>query len=125
MEILFLVAAVEVDLLLPHLQPHQLLVLRPRLLQLLLEFLLVFRAKGHGKSRMGYSRYVGLTFIILMERFREYRRRVVLEREVDPTVGWSCGGGEMRCGEEEWRENFDRFGDHFQEYFSRSDGQSL
>jgi hypothetical protein len=127
-EIFFLVAAVEVDLLLAHLQPHQLVVLRPGPLQLLLEFLLVFAAKGHWRSGMvwaGYSRYVGLTFIILMERFREYRLRVVLEREIDPAVGWSYGRGETRRGEEEWRENFDRFADNSQEYFFGNDGQSL
>ena len=128
MEIFFLVAAVEVDLLLAPLQPHQLVVLRPGLLQLLLKFLLVFAAKGHWKwvwSEVGCSRYMGLTFIILMERFREYRLRVVLEREIDPAVGCSYGRAETRWGEEERRENFDRFGDNFQEYFFGNDGQSL
>jgi hypothetical protein len=60
-----------------------------------------------------------------MERFREYRLRVVLEREIDPAVGWSYARGETRRGEEEWRENFDPFADNFQEYFFGNDGQSL
>jgi hypothetical protein len=60
-----------------------------------------------------------------MERFREYRLRVVLEREIDPAVGCSYGRGETRRGEEEWRENFDCFADNSQEYFFGNDGQSL
>ena len=59
-----------------------------------------------------------------MQRFRDYRQRVVLEREEHPRTGWNNWEAEMWRKEEEPMENFDCFEDNMQDYLFRNYGAS-